>query len=92
VAGFPYRIDVLSGVDVGAGGARFVGVLWLLAGLGVITGGLALALAAAWWWAVVFGSGLLSLVLAALWWREAYAGLVIDIAALIGVATYVLAF
>jgi hypothetical protein len=91
VTGFPYRSDVLTGVDIGATGARVLGVLWLLAGLGFVAGGLALGLGAPWWWAVVLGSGLLSLALAVLWWQQAYAGLVIDIAALIGVAVYALA-
>jgi hypothetical protein len=90
VAGFPYRTDVLTGVDVGTTGARALGLLWLVAGLGFVTGGLVLALGAPWWWAVVFGSGLLSLALAVLWWQQAYAGLVLDAAALVGVATYAL--
>jgi hypothetical protein len=60
--------------------------LWLLAGVGFIAGGLALALGAPWWWAMVLGAGVLSLALVALWWQQAYAGLVIDIAVIVGVA------
>jgi len=60
----------------------------LLAGLGFITGGFALALGAPWWWVVVLCSGALSLVLAVLWWQQAYAGVVIDVVALVGVAAY----
>ncbi|EWM10231.1 hypothetical protein [Kutzneria sp. 744] len=90
VTGFPHRTDVLSGVDVGETGARLIGVLWLIAGLGFMAGGATLALGATWWWVVVLCAGVLSLALAALWWQQAYAGLVIDVVAVIGVAAYAL--
>jgi len=91
VSGFPYRTDILSGMDVGAAGARLIGLLWLLAGLGFVAGGVALAFGASFWWAIVLCAGVLSLALATLWWQQAYAGLVIDIVALVSVAAYAIA-
>ena len=51
VDGMPYTTTVLGGrIDVGNGGIRFVGLLWMLATIAFVMAGIGLLLLAPWWW------------------------------------------
>lgn len=60
----PYKTTLLSGaIDVGDAGIRIVGVLWLLAAIGFIAGGIGVFAHAHWWRPFILGLSIASLVL-----------------------------
>jgi hypothetical protein len=60
----PYKTTLLAGaLDVGDLGIRLVGVLWLLAGLAIITAGVGALASWPWWRGATFALALTSLVL-----------------------------
>lgn len=80
VEGMPYTTTILGGrVNVGNGGIRFVGLLWMLATITFVVAGIGLLLSAPWWWSVTMGATLFSLFLCILGWPEARWGALIDV-------------
>jgi len=83
IEGLPYKTTLLHGRwDLGAGGIRVFGVLWLLPAIGFVAVALALLAGWEWWTTVVAGAAILSLALTALDWSSAFMGAVINIAIL----------
>ena len=80
VDGLPYSTKIFTGrVDVGAGGIRFVGLLWVLATIGFVVAGFGLLFSASWWWKAVLGATLFSLFLCILGLPDSKWGGLIDI-------------
>jgi hypothetical protein len=76
----PYKTSLLNGSwEVGAGGMRLFGLLWLLAALGFLAAAALLALKMPAWAPVMLVSTLLSLGLCILDWQAAFRGFWIDI-------------
>ncbi len=80
VDGLPYSTNILSGrIDVGRGGIRFVGLLWVVAAVAFVVAGIALLFAIPWWWTATLGAALYSLFLCLLGLPVAKWGLLIDL-------------
>jgi hypothetical protein len=76
----PYKTTLLNGaVDAGPVGARVVGLLWLLAGLGCVATAVAALRGIPGWPAFALGVLGLSLVLCVLNWPDSSMGLVINL-------------
>jgi hypothetical protein len=76
----PYHTRLFAGrVDVGDGGMRLIGTLWLLVALGFVVAAVA-AFAGEWWWSgTAFLATLLSLVLCMLEWPATQVGVPVNI-------------
>jgi hypothetical protein len=76
----PYKTTLLGGrLNVGEGGIRAVGVLWLLAAMGFVISGAALILLAPWWPSITLVSAGYSLALTILGWPDSRIGIPIDV-------------
>jgi hypothetical protein len=76
----PYKTTLLGGrLNIGGGGIRAVGVLWLLAALGFVVSGAALLLLAPWWSSITLITAAYSLVLTILEWPDSRIGIPIDV-------------
>jgi len=83
INGLSYKTTLLSGrLDLGEGGSRVFGALWVLPAIGFIVAALALLEGWEWWQPVMVGVTLLSLALTGLDWSGAFMGAIIDIAIL----------
>ena len=83
INGLSYKTTLLSGrLDLGEGGSRVFGALWVLPAIGFIVAALALLEGWEWWQPVMVGVTLLSLALTGLDWSSAFMGAIIDIAIL----------
>ncbi|MCP4167002.1 MAG: ABC transporter permease [Chloroflexi bacterium] len=81
---FPYATTLLAGrIDVGDGGIRVVGLLWLLAAVGFVIAGYGLITLAPWWLALTAGVTLFSSVMCILGWPQAQFGLYINLLILV---------
>ncbi len=80
LTGMPYKTTLLNGaVDAGPAGARFIGLLWLIAGLGCIATAVAALRGVPRWPTLALGVLLLSLVLSVLGWPDSSMGLAINL-------------
>lgn len=80
VKGLSYKTTLLSGRwDLGAGGIRVFGALWVLPAIGFVVAALALLAGWDWWQPLLVGVTLLSLALTGLDWSNAFMGAGIDI-------------
>ena len=76
----PYKTTLLNGaVDAGPVGARVIGLLWLLAGLGCVATAVAALRGIPGWPAFALGVLGLSLALSVLGWPDSGMGLVINL-------------
>ncbi len=76
----PYKTTLLYGRwDVGPGGMRLVGLLYLVAVVGFIVAAIGLAFASGWWRPVMAAAAVLSLVLTSLDFSVAYGGPIINL-------------
>jgi hypothetical protein len=83
LSGFPYHTTVLGGrFDVGDGGMRALGALWLAAGLGFALVAIGAFIDHERWVPLAIGVMVLSLVLCALEWPAARIGLAVNVALL----------
>jgi hypothetical protein len=79
----PYRTTLLNGaVDAGPVGARLVGLLWLLAGLGCVATAVVALSGVPGWPPFALGVLGLSLVLSIVGWPESRIGVVVNLALL----------
>lgn len=84
IEGFPHTTMVLDGrVDLGEGGIRVVGVLWLLAAAAFVAAAVGVWLLAPWWWGLALGVSVGSLALCVLGLPQARAGIVVDLVLLV---------
>lgn len=75
MAEMPYKVTILSGkIDVGLGGIRFIGVLWLLATIVFVAAGGSLFATYPWWQGLALAVTLFSLVLYNLGWPDSQFG------------------
>ena len=85
--GFAYRTTAFGGaVDLGADGARLLGVAWLALTMGFVGAGIAAGRGARWARALAAALSVASLVVCAMGLPEAVAGLVVNIGILVVVA------
>ena len=76
----PYHTRLLDGrFEVGDGGMRLVGTLWLLAALGFVVAAVAAIRNEGWWAGAAFVVTLLSLALCALEWPAARVGVPVNL-------------
>jgi hypothetical protein len=79
VAELPYKTALLSGRwEVGSGGMKLYGILWLIAALGFLLAVGGLAAHQPWWPSVMLGTSVLSTTLIALDWAPAFRGAIIN--------------
>jgi hypothetical protein len=84
ISELPYKTTLLSGRwNVGEGGMRLFALAWLLAALGFIAAGLALAFGRPAWAPLLLATAVFSLLLCILDWSAAFRGVWIDIALLL---------
>jgi hypothetical protein len=84
IKGLSRKTTLLGGRwDVGEGGIRVFGGLWVLPAVGFVASGFAMLAGWGWWKPVVVGVTLLSLALTGLDWSNAFMGAIVDIAILI---------
>ena len=80
VEGFSYKTTLLGGRwDVGEGGIRFFGALWIVPAVGFVLAALAFVFGWGWWLPLLSSITLFSLVLTVLDFRVAYAGIVVNL-------------
>jgi hypothetical protein len=80
VDGLPYRTTLFSGrLDLGAGGMRFLGLLWALGMVVFVIAGLGLLFSAQWWWTITLAAALYSLLLCIVTWPESRWGALINL-------------
>lgn len=80
----PYRTTLLGdAIDIGEGGIRVFGVLWLIAALAFVVAGFACLTSQTWWIPFATWTAALSLVLSVLGWPEARVGIVVDVLILV---------
>jgi hypothetical protein len=85
VDGLPYKTTLLGGRwELGEGGMRVFGALWVAPALGFMVAAAALGFGWVWWKPLLLGVALLSLCLTVLDWSEAYAGAIVNILILAG--------
>ncbi len=78
--GFSYSTTLLCGrIDVGDGGIRVIGVVWLLVALAFVGVGAGLWFRAAWWWPAALAVTAISLVLTVFSLPQAVAGVVLNV-------------
>jgi hypothetical protein len=83
IKGLSYKTTLLNGHwDLGEGGIRVFGALWVLPAIGFIAAAFALLAGWDWWQPVLLGTTLLSLALTGLDWSNAFMGAITDIAIL----------
>ena len=83
VQGFAYKTTVLGGrVDLGDGGIRVFGVLWILPAIGFVAAALGLLEGWNWWSVALLATTLVSTMLTALDWNVAFMGAIVDFAIL----------
>ncbi|MEZ4519632.1 MAG: ABC transporter permease [Chloroflexota bacterium] len=83
VEGLPYTTRILGGrIDVGDSGIRLVGLLWVVAMLAFVAGGLGVMFSAVWWPWVVVGATVYSLLLCVLGWPDTRWAILINLAIL----------
>jgi hypothetical protein len=83
IQGFTYKTTLIGGrLDLGEGGIRIFGALWILPALGFVFAAVALAAGQEWWWPVLLMTTLLSLALTSLDWNVAFAGAIVNVAIL----------
>jgi hypothetical protein len=76
----PYKTTLLNGaVDAGPVGARVIGLLWLLAGLGCVASAVAALRGIPGWPPFALGVVGLSLALSVLGWPDSSMGLVVNL-------------
>ena len=84
VKGLTYKTTVLSGHwDLGEGGIRVFGALWVLPAIGFVAAALALVAGWGWWQPLLLWTTLLSLALTGLDWSNAFMGAITDTAILV---------
>jgi hypothetical protein len=84
VKGLTYKTTLLSGHwELGEGGIRVFGALWVLPTMGFVAAAFALATGGAWWQPVLLWTTLLSLALTGLDWSNAFMGAIMDTAILV---------
>jgi hypothetical protein len=77
----PYKTTILAGrIDLGDGGIRAMGLLWLLGGLGLLIAAVAVATDAPWAHRLTALMVAMSLVLCAIGWPDSRIGLVVNVA------------
>jgi hypothetical protein len=83
-AGIPYRTTLLDGwVDVGDGGVRLLGILWLALAVGFVAVAAGMALDTTWWVDVAAVGAMVSLLMTLLEAPRAQIGLWVNIFILI---------
>lgn len=81
--GLEYKTTLLGGRwDLGEGGIRVFGAVWVLPAIGFVAAALALLAGWEWWRAVLIAMSLLSLALTTLDWSNAFVGAMVDVAIL----------
>ena len=84
VKGLTYKTTLLSGHwELGEGGMRVFGALWVLPSIGFVAAALALLTGRGWWQPVLLWTTLLSLALTSLDWSNAFMGASTDTAILV---------
>jgi hypothetical protein len=79
IQGLPYKTTLLGGRwDLGEGGIRLFGALWVLPALGFLLTAAALLVGCSSWQPLLIGVTRLSLALTMLDWRVAYAGVLVN--------------
>ena len=64
VDGLPYSTKLLAGrVNIGDGGIRIFGLLWVVAAIGFVLAGIGLLFSASWWWTLTIGTAVFSFLL-----------------------------
>jgi len=80
LAGLPYKTTVFSGrVDVGDGGIRVMGALWLLAALPFLVAAIAVATEAGWAVRFTVAGVIASLMLCLAGWPDARIGVAVNV-------------
>jgi len=80
IEALPYKTTLLGGSwNVGDGGIRAFGILWVIPAVGFFLAGVAMFAGWPWWPTLVGVMGVLSLVLTLFDWTVAYAGAVINL-------------
>jgi hypothetical protein len=80
LAELPYKTTVFSGrVDVGDGGIRVMGVLWLLAALAFLVAAIAVATEAGWAGRFTVAAGIASLMLCLVGWPDTRVGVAVNV-------------
>jgi hypothetical protein len=80
VDGLPYSTTIIGGrIDVGQGGIRFVGLLWILGAIAFVIAGIGLLFSAPWWWTATLLAAIYSLFLSVLGWPDSKYGALIDV-------------
>jgi len=80
IEGFPYKTTLLNGLwDLGAGGIRVFGVMWLVAAVGLVISAAGMFFDSTWWPPVLAAFALLSLLLTGLDWSVAWVGLAVNV-------------
>lgn len=83
---FAYKTTVLGGRwDLGQGGMKLFGALWLIAAAGFVASSISLLLGWGSTHLLVLGVSLFSLVLTVLDWDVAYAGIIVNVFLLIAI-------
>jgi hypothetical protein len=78
--GFPYKTTVLAGrVDLGDGGVRAVGVIWLFVSVAFVVASVGAVAGATWWVPMAVGTTFTSLLLTSTEWPEARVGVAINL-------------
>ena len=82
---FAYKTTLLAGqLEIGKGGMKLFGALWLIAAAGFVVSAMSLLLGWSSTHQIVLGVTLFSLILTVLDWDVAYAGIIVNIILLIG--------
>ena len=83
VDGFSYKTTLLGGrVDLGDGGIRIFGALWILPAIGFVAAALGLLEGWSWWSVALLATTLVSTILTVLDWNVAVMGAIVDFAIL----------
>jgi len=84
IEGLSYKTTILSGtLDIGATGARLIGLVWLLAAIGFVIAGIAILIGYPGWVTLTLIVTTLSLVLTILGWPDSQFGLLVNIIILV---------
>lgn len=85
----PYTTTLFrGGLEIGEGGRKSVGLLWLLTALGFLVAAYGAFTAADWWWGVALGTSVVSLILSAAELPAARIGLPINAVILVGLLLF----
>lgn len=82
VEGFPYRTEILGGVDIGTAGTAALGIGWLLVAAAFVVAGAGVLARQGWAVAVTVIAAAASLLLCLAWLPATAAGALIDVAIL----------